>query len=547
MKSLLKLKLLQLRNSLARGDRKKFVLFLLLGLFFMLVLGFFFNKIFAYLAGVEEFPLVFKVFLAEKLLMMIYMTLFSMLILSALLSSLDVFYISRDLHFLFSTPMPIRSAFAWKMLETAVYSSAMVVFFSLPVLFFYCRWFAPGAFQVAQVLLAFLLFVACGVLAGNLLGLVIPAFFSVRRLQPVLSVFSIILISSIVVFLRLLRPERFLEPGEIDNVLRYMGSLDLKTMYYFPFSWLARAMSLAADGRSAPYWKTIALFVMLAGGLLALVFFLRRKLYLQLFDKLNRGGRGTYKSRWRPYSLEGNMRPLLRKEWKTFMRTPAQWSQLLIVGALVAVFVINMKMIPMPHPSVRNFVSYLNLIMAVFIVAGLNSRFTFTSIPGEGPGQVHIFSSPCEKGAFYRFKLWFHLLPLLLVGFTLYGLGDLALDFDGFTRIVALVFLAPAIAFLTVFSLVLGIETNATNPLSPEQVILSKQGISYMLWSMIYVVGGMLFLARPVGIYYWNFFTRRAIPRAEIAAWFAGFLLVNAALTAFYYRRGKKYWLAREL
>src|SRR5512137_2918839 len=163
MKSLLKLKYLQLRNSLARGERKKFILFILLGLFFMLVLGFFFNKIFGTLAQAQEFPDVFKVFLAEKLLMMIYMTLFSMLLLSALLTSLDVFFISRDLHFLFSTPMPIRSAFAWKMLETTAYSSSMVVFFSLPVLFFYCRWFAPGLGQVLQVVLAFLLFIAGGV------------------------------------------------------------------------------------------------------------------------------------------------------------------------------------------------------------------------------------------------------------------------------------------------------------------------------------------------------------------------------------------------
>ena len=384
----------------------------------------------------QEFPQVFKVFLAEKLLMMIYMTLFSMLLLSALLTALDVFFISRDLHFLFSTPMPVRSAFAWKMLETAAYSSAMVVFFSLPVLFFYCRWFAPGAGQVLQILLAFLLFIACGVLSGILLGLIIPAFFSVRRLQPVLSVFSIILISFIVVFLRLLRPERFLEPSEIDNVLRYMGSLDLKVFYYFPFSWLSRAMSLAADGRTAPYWKTIALFLMLAASLLALVFWLRGKLYLQLFDKLNRGGKGNYKSRWRPTPLKNDYLPLLRKEVKTFLRTPAQWSQLLIVGALVAVFVINMKMIPLPHPSVKNFVSYLNLIMAVFIVSGLNSRFTFTSMPNEGPGQVHIFSSPYGKAKFYRFKFLFHLLPLLLVGFILYGLGDLALHFDDFTRLM---------------------------------------------------------------------------------------------------------------
>jgi ABC-2 type transport system permease protein len=547
MRSLLKLKFLQLRNSLVRGEKKKFVLFILLGLFFMLVLGFFFNKVFGYLATVEEFPHVFKVFLAEKLMMMIYMTLFSMLLLSALLTALDVFFISRDLHFLFSTPMPIRSAFAWKMLETGVYSSAMVVFFSLPIIFFYCRYFAPGPGQVLQILLAFLLFIACGVLAGILLGLVIPAFFSVRRLQPVLSVFSIILISTIVVFLRLLRPERFLEPSEIDNVLKYMGSLDLKVFYYFPFSWLARAMSLSADGRSAPYWKTIALFVVLAGALLALVLWLRKKIYLQLFDKLNQGGKGYYKSRWRPTTLRNDYQPLWRKEIKTFLRTPAQWSQLLIVGALVAVFVINMKMIPMPHPAVKNFVSYLNLIMAVFIVSGLNSRFTFTSIPGEGPGQVHIFSSPFAKVKFYRFKLLFHLLPLLIVGFSLYALGDLALHFDAFTRLMALVFLAPAIIFLTVLSLVLGIETNETNPLSPEHVIVSKQGISYMLWSMIYLVGGMLLLARPVGVYYWHHFTREAVPYVEIVAWFAGFLLVNLVLIVYYYRRGKREWLAREL
>ncbi|HSQ35078.1 MAG TPA: putative ABC exporter domain-containing protein, partial [Candidatus Binatia bacterium] len=377
MKSLFKLKFLQLRNSIRRGEKKRFILFILLGMFFMLVLGFFFNKIFGYLMAMEEFPQVFKVFLAEKLLMMIYMTLFSMLLLSALLTALDVFFISRDLHFLFSTPLPVRSAFIWKMLETATYSSAMVVFFSLPVLFFYCRWFAPGAGQVMQVLLAFLLFIACGVLSGILLGLIIPAFFSVRRLQPVLSVFSIILISFIVVFLRLLRPERFIEPNEIDNVLRYMGSLDLKIFYYFPFAWLSRAMGLAAEGKNVPYWKTIALFLLLAAALLALIFWLRRKLYLLLFDKLNRGGKGNYRSIWRPLRLTNDYRPLLRKEGKTFLRTPAQWSQLLIVGALVAVFVINMKMIPLPHPSVRNFVSYLNLIMAVFIVSGLNSRFTF--------------------------------------------------------------------------------------------------------------------------------------------------------------------------
>ncbi len=78
-------------------------------------------------------------------------------------------------------------------------------------------------------------------------------------------------------------------------------------------------------------------------------------------------------------------------------------------------------------------------------------------------------------------------------------------------------------------------------------MIVSKQGISYMFWSMIYLVAGMAFLVRPVGVYYWHRYTHAAVPYLEISAWFLGFELVNLALIAFYYRRGRKLWLAREL
>jgi hypothetical protein len=206
-----------------------------------------------------------------------------------------------------------------------------------------------------------------------------------------------------------------------------------------------------------------------------------------------------------------------------------------------------MKMIPLPHPQVKNFVAYLNIAMAVFIVAGLNSRFTFPAIPVEGPGLVHVFSSPCSKLKFFRFKLIFYLLPQLLIGFALFVVGDMSMHFDAFTTVIALVFLTPAIVFLTVLAIVLGIQTNELNPLSPQHVIVSKQGIMYMLWSMIYLVLGLLFMARPVVIYYWHHFLKDAIPYGEIVAWFVLFEIINLALIVFYYRRGKKLWLAREL
>ncbi len=267
MKSLLKLKFRQLRNALARGERKKFILFLLLGVFFILVLGFFFNKIFGYLLQLQEFPQLLQGVPGRK---------------AADDDLHDPFFHAAALvaaglaGYLFHFPRPASSfchaaAGAQRLYLENAGSQPVTVrpwsFFSrCPC----CSIFATISLRPCRRSCAscwpFFLFLASGVLPGIALGLVIPAFFSVRRLQPVLSVFSIILISSIVVFLRLLRPERFLNPSEIDNVLNYMGSLDLKVFYYFPFAWLARAMSLTAGRESAPYWKIIAVFVLLAGG-----------------------------------------------------------------------------------------------------------------------------------------------------------------------------------------------------------------------------------------------------------------------------------------
>ena len=249
MKSLLKLKFLQLRNSLKRGEKKKFLLFLLLGLFFMLVLGFFFNKIFGYLVAVEGVSAILQGLPGRKAADDdLHDPLFHAAAFGAAVIAGHFFHLARPAFSVHHAPAGAQRL----CLENAGNRLTTVrpwSFFSrCRCCFFIAAISPPGRARSLQVCLAFLLFIASGVLAGILFGLVIPAFFSVRRLQPVLSVFSIILISIIVVFLRLLRPERFLEPSEIDNVLKYMGSLDLKVFYYFPFSWLARAMSLTADG-----------------------------------------------------------------------------------------------------------------------------------------------------------------------------------------------------------------------------------------------------------------------------------------------------------
>jgi ABC-2 type transport system permease protein len=550
MKSLFKARLRQLKNTAARFGWRKYLIFLLLSGGILGLMVFFSIKVFGFLYHQQEFPLYFKLFLSEKILMMTFLTMFLMLILSALISTLNIFFLSKDLSLLLTSPLRSRTVFTWKALEVAAASALMVIFFSMPMLFAYSYYFAPTLINIAAIGLVFLLFITSGVLIGILIGLIIPAFFSAKKLQPVLSLVSIVLISGIVIFLRMLRPERFGNPDVINNLLEYMGGLSVKGFAWFPFYWIARALHLVAQGDIWGYGKAIGAFIviiLLMGGFLQ---FLQKKYYLQLFDKLNKGTPGTHRSGWKkPRLFKKKYRDystLWKKEIKTFFRSPDQWSQLLIIAAIVTVFILNMKGIPLPHVSVKNLIAYLNMGMAAFIVAGLNSRFTFTAIPMESPGIAHLMASPFEKKKLFHFKLLFYVIPQMIVGFLLFFTGDIALHLDAFTRIGGIIFLAPALPFLTVLALYFSLKIQETVPITPQHLVMSRSGISYMLWSAIYVVACMIYFVRPFFLYHFNRIFQRPIPYLEICLWLVGFLLINSIMIVFFYKRSISIWNNKE-
>ena len=548
MKSLFRARWRQLKNAVGRIGSRKYLIFFLLSAGILFMMGFFFIKVFGFLYHQKEFPLYFKLFLSEKILMMTFLTMFMMLILSALISTLNIFFLSKDLHLLLSSPLPSRVVFTWKAVEVAASSSIMVIFFSLPVLFSYCYYFAPGILDILAIVLVFLLYITCGVFVGILIGMIIPAFFSVKKLQPVLSLVSIVLISGIVIFLRLLRPERFGNPEVINNLMDYMGGLSADGFSWFPFYWISKAIHFVAGGDVWGYWKMTGTFLVVILFLTAFTRFFQAKFYLKLFDKLNKGTGGAYRSRWKKsFFLSRDYSPLWKKEIKTFIRTPAQWSQLLIIAAIVIVFVLNMKGIPLPHPSIKKIIAYLNLGMAAFIVAGLNSRFTFTTIPMESPGIVHLYASPFEKKKIYRFKLVFFLIPQFIIGFILFLAGDIALHLDPFFRFSGFIFLLPVIPFLTVLSLYFSLKVEESVPLTPQHLVASKNGISYMLWSLIYIVAGMVYFVRPMFLYYYSQFLKRLVPTLEILVWYAGFMLLNLFLTVVFYRKSVALWRRKEI
>jgi ABC-2 type transport system permease protein len=538
MKNLFKARWRQFKNTIKAYKKRQYFLFIFLTVGILGMMGFFFMRVFGYLYHQQEFPFIFKLFICEKILTMNFLTMFLMLILSALISTLNIFFLSRDLPLLLSSPLRARTVFAWKAVEVGVSSSLMVIFFSMPALIAYSYYFAPGPGDILGIILIFLFYIVSSVLIGIIIGLIIPAFISVKKLQPILSLVSIILISSIVIFLRLLRPEQFGNPEVINNLMNYMSGLKMEFLDYFPFSWIAKALHALALGEFRGYWLPVGAFLVVIFLLAAFTWFLQDRYYLKLYDKLNKGSGSVYRSSWKEsFFLKRENGALWKKEVKTFVRTPAQWTQLLIIGAIMIVFVLNIRGIPMPHPSVKNIIAYLNLGMAAFVVSGLNSRFAFPTIPMESPGIVHLLSSPFKRSRLLSFKLLFFGVPQVVIGFLLFLAGDISLHLDFFARLSGVVYLLPVLPFLTFLSLFFSLRIEETVPLTPQHLLVSKNGIAYMLWSSVYIVLCMVYFLRPLFLYYYHRTIERPVPVFEILVWFGGFVVVNIGLMVLLYRK----------
>src|SRR5262252_1906992 len=121
------------RNSLRSHVRQHRWRLLLLttvtGLFLISDYAFFFRL----LRHMSSMPGELGPLLMGQLLHMIFLTFFSMLMFSNIVTSLSTIYLSSDLLVLMSSPLRLTNVFVSKFVQTLLYSSWMVCLFGLPI------------------------------------------------------------------------------------------------------------------------------------------------------------------------------------------------------------------------------------------------------------------------------------------------------------------------------------------------------------------------------------------------------------------------------
>jgi ABC-2 type transport system permease protein len=241
-------------------------------------------------------------------------------------------------------------------------------------------------------------------------------------------------------------------------------------------------------------------------------------------------------------------RHLLIKDLKVFLRDVSQWSQLLLLLALVVVYLYNFRVLDldrMPYMSgvIRNVYGFLNLGMAGFVMATVAVRFVFPAVSSEGAAFWIIRTSPVTLRDFLWSKFWTGLLPLLVLAEVLTIVGNRFLGVDGFLQIVT----AVAVIFISFALVGLATGLGARYPRfaaeNINQVAGSYGGVSFMITAVLYIAAMIALLGYGSSQYLWALSRNRAMRDGEATALVIGFsaaALLSVAMFVLSMRGGVK-------
>jgi len=527
-----------------KGDSLRFALFGGLGL---LVAGAVFG-ITAYLNALLLSYEELGDYLVRLGLSWLFLTFLSFVAFSALVTSLTTFFLSEDLRLLLAAPLDRDRLFYSRFAKSASQASWMVVAFLLPVLLAMGAVRCVGAAFYATCVLTLLPFVMIPSALGCLVTLLLVSIFPAKRARDVLMLMGVLFAVGLVVLLRVVQPERLLRVEALPDVTAFFATLQSPVTPFFPSFWAGESLFAALRGGFDPLhlgalWTS-------ALGLTLLARIAYGRFYFSAWSKAQEARKARFTRLVLVERLAARLpaspatRQLFLKDVKVFLRDTAQWSQLLLLVALAAVYVYNFRVldldrIPYMGFVIRNLYAFLNLLLAGFVLAAVAVRFVFPAVSAEGPAFWIVRSSPVSMRAFLWSKFWTGLPPVLLLALGLTVASNRYLGARPFLQVLC----AVAVVFMSFALVGLAAGMGARHPrFSAEnltQVAGSYGGIAFMVLAVLFLLAIVVLLGWPASVYLWSEYNH--IPLTPLRRLLMGLCFAGAAgLSLFVFLRSMR-------
>src|SRR4051812_14258287 len=451
----------------------------------------------------------------------LFLTFLSFLAFSGLVTALSTFFLSADLRLLVAAPIASRRLFYARLIRTVGHAAWMVVVFLAPVLLAIgiarC---APYSFY-AIAMLTIVPFTVIPVVVGTAVTFALVNIFPARRARDFLMVTGLLFAASMVILVRYIRPERLVRVESLPDITAFFASLQSPITPWLPSFWAGETLFASLHGgrdvvHFAALWTTaMSLTVLLAAA--------HERWYFSGFSNAQEARKARFTKLRRLERLASGLpisavrRHLLLKDAKVFFRDVSQWSQLLLLVALMLLYLYNFRVLDLdriPYMSgvIKNVYAFVNLGMTGLVMATVAVRFVFPSVSSEGAAFWIVRTAPIGLHDFLWSKFWIGLVPVLVLTEALTITGNYLLGVDRFLAAIA-----PVVVVLMSFALV-GLATGlgARYPRfaadNASQVAGSYGGIAFMVMAVLFVLIIVALVGWPSSVYLLN--RMRSLPMA---------------------------------
>ncbi len=543
MRSLVQILAPKWRTALTRfkqgqGGSSKALVIGTVGLVFWLAVFGVLYRVLSYFRGVEEIgPL-----LAGKLLSLVLLSFLSILLLSNVITALSSFFLAKDLDLLVASPTDWLNIYLAKLGETLIHSSWMVALMAVPIFSAYGVIYDGGwlfGFYSMVVLLPMLVLPAVG---GSAIALILVNGCPARRTRDLLSVIAIGAAGGVVLLFRIVRPEQLARPEGFQNLLDFITVLRTPTSPLLPSEWATDALMGYLVGPLD--WIPLLMLWSTAAACVVLGALLHVALYPTGFTKAQEGAERFIKGWvWRSI-LDPLFKPLsvakrefVIKDLKLFFRDTTQWSQLILLGVLVVIYLFNIRALPLFTGERVPFflvtvVSFLNLGLAGFVLSAIAARFVFPAISLEGRQMWLLRSSPLDLRALLWSKYWVGTVPLLILALIITVFTNVILKATPFMMAVGV----GTIVLLTLAISAMALGFGALYPQfeteNAAQIPTSFGGLVFMMTTVALLAAVIVVEAIPVYGYLEAIYQGRPVRiDATMVAAFAGVVAICGVAT----------------
>lgn len=373
-------------------------------------------------------PLVFNFFFVAMLALLAF---------SNAIIAYGSFFARQEPAYLLTLPLSTLDVVSVKYLETLALASWSVVLLGLPLMFSMAQMVDDPGFYVL-FLAFFVAFLPIPGALGVLLAWAVARFFPRRWTKAATFTSAVLLIIWIASVLRSLRLGDTAAEVWLRGFLNRMGFVQSALL---PNNWVAAGIDHAMHGN-------FPVSIRYLGLVLANAFFLSWlavhivSLHFEIaYDRATSGKAGPGRTAAEAsgglaglvfFYLDRPLRLVAAKDLRTFLRDPAQWSQLTILFGLLVLYLTNMPTLRLEFSASGWFliIPFLNLCAVSLILATFTCRFVFPLVSLEGQKLWLMGVLPMRRGRILKAKFAFSMTVTLLVAFGSMTLAAYMLRLD---------------------------------------------------------------------------------------------------------------------